>query len=364
MESIRRQLVVPPYVSALHLALGISLLAAGIALVATSPKRPVAVAPDVAVNAASPEPVASKVTATASEASADPAPPPIFFVFRAGTETYMRLADAASAQPKHAAPRLVQDESAQVALAAIADADVPARHRAWLGKEVVVDGACRAKITGFAIASRLTGDPMYAGSAREAWNAASVMELGAPVIAARLDRSDRCIGTFARDAAAAPVAFPQIIKNAQLAQTARSALLASDAARAMQRDWDQAQRDRAERGVGDSWWEHAEITTKILRHPRTGETFVAVHAYRGGECGELTINVWGWYRAAADGSIAPIHVARFDEELNTIDRIVDVDNDGTFELIGRPWLGLDQVLAEADGSELDRAELRFYGCAC
>ncbi len=363
-ESIRRQLVVPPYVSAIHLAVGLGMLAVGIVLVATSsgaPVTPLAPAAEIAEIATPAPPPAPRAAVSASEQPA-PVADEIQLVFRADGASYMRLADlerddaGAIRWPRHAAPRLVKEDAAEVAIAVVRDADVPAVHRAWAGKQVVVDGTCRATVTGFAVVSRLAGDPAYAGLEKAQWDVASVMQSGSQVLAARLDR---CSGTFARDAALAPVVIPEPVRDERLARTARSALLASSAAAEVARSWDELMAAEAE----GAWWDHAELSTRVLRHPRTGATFVAVHAHAELACGGPDVNLWGLYIAAADGTVSPVHETRF-EALHSVERIIDVEGDGELELIGRTWLGDDVVVTGANGAERDRLDMQFYGCPC
>lgn len=361
-ESLRRQVVVPPYVSALYMAVGLGMLATGIVLVAASATQPPPeLAPALELAAAPPSIEAPRAAVAAREAAA-PAADEIKLVFRAGGASYLRLADVerdeagALRWPRHGAPRLVEEEGVEVALAQVRDADVPAILRAWAGRQVVVDGACRATVTGFAVVSRLSGDPAYAGLAKDRWDAASVMASGSSVLAARLDR---CEGAYARDAALAPVVIPEPIRDERLAAIARSALVASPAAAEVKRSWDELKPSDAE----GAWWEHAELSANVLRHPRTGATLVAVHAYAEHGCGGPELNLWGLYRVDADGALAPVHEARLDA-LHSIDRIIDVEGDGELELIGRSWLGGDVVLAGADGAELDRLDVPFYGCPC
>jgi hypothetical protein len=363
-ESIRRQLVVPAYVSAIHMAVGLGMLAAGIALVAASSSPRVAeVAPVVELSeTASPAPVTPPRAAVAASEQAAPIADEIKLVFHAGGASYLRLADLDRDDegrilwPRHAAPRLVQEDSAQVAIAAVDAADVPALHRSWLGRQVVVDGACRAKVTGFAVVSRLVGDPSYAGLAKDVWDVASVMQTGAQLLAARLDG---CRGAFARDAALAPVVVPEPVRDERLARAAESALLASAPAAEVGKSWNEAKPAGAE----GAWWDHAELSTRVLRHPQTRTTFVAVHAHTEQSCGGPDINLWGLYRVGADGTLSPVHERRF-EHLYSIDRIVDVEGDGELELLGRSWLGDDVVLTTAGGRELDRLDMQFYGCPC
>ena len=360
-ESIRRQLVVPPHVSAIHMALGFCMLAAGIALVAASPAGPtVATAPEIELAVPPPAPAPPRVVEAASETQ--PVADEIQLLFRAGGATYMRLADlerdtdGERSLPPHAAPRLLNEDGVHVALAAVRDADVPAFHRAWAGKQVVVDGTCRAAVTGFAIASRLVGSPAYAGLEKEEWDVASVMHAGTAVLAARLDG---CRGTYARDAALPPVVVPEPIRDERLGSVARSALIASAAGAETARRWKEAAGQTPE----GTWWEHAAWKTQVVRHPGTGATFVAVHGSMEHACGGPDVNVWGLYRAAADGTLSPVRELRL-ESLDSIEQLVDVEGDGELELIGRPWLGLDVVLADAGGEVIDQLGMQFYGCPC
>jgi hypothetical protein len=363
-ESIRSQLVVPPHVSAIHLAAGLGLLAAGIALMAGARGAQVAeVAPTVQLaEVTPPAPVSAPRAAVAASEAAAPLADEIKLVFRAGDASYVRLADVerdaagAIVWPRHGAPRLVKQDGSEIAIAAVQGADVPAIHRAWAGREVIVDGTCRATVTGFAVVSRLLGDTAYAGIEQDEWDPAAVMQSGAQVLAARLDR---CSGTFARDAALAPVVIPEPIRDERLAAAARSALIASSAAAETERGWKELGLQDAER----AWWEQAHLSTHVLRHPRTGAVLVAVHIHADFVCGGPDVNVWGLYRAAADGTLTPVHEMRL-EQLRSIERIIDVEGDGELELIGRTWLGDDVVLTTADGRELDRLDMQFYGCPC
>lgn len=360
-ESIRRQLVVPPYVSALHMALGLCMLAAGIALVAASRAKPaVATAPEVALSApAQPLPL-PRVAAAAAETQ--PIADEIKLLFRAGDATYMRLADlehdadGLRRWPAHAAPRLLTEDGVHMIVADVRDADVPAFHRAWAGRGVVVDNTCRAAVTGFAVVSRLVGDPAYAGLEKDTWDVASVKRSGTPVLAARLDG---CRGTYARDAALPPVVVPEPVVDERLAAAARKALIASPAGAETERRWLEAGPQMPE----GTWVSNASFSTNIVRHPRTGAIFVAVHGHIEYGCGGPDVNVWGLYRAGANGALAPIHEKRL-EQLHSIEQIIDIEGDGELELIGRPWLGLDIVIADAGGTAIDQLGMQFYGCPC
>jgi len=142
----------------------------------------------------------------APDAQAAPDPGPLRLVFRTGGATYVELAELqdgddhgdAMAMPRHARPRLSRDRDGVVAsVAAVAVEDLPDGLRSWGDdRRVEVDEVCLAAVTGFAVVSRLVGDAGYAGVGK--WTAAGVLDSGHAVLAARLDR---CVGSFARDAA-------------------------------------------------------------------------------------------------------------------------------------------------------------------
>ncbi|MBA2538561.1 MAG: hypothetical protein H0V17_02910, partial [Deltaproteobacteria bacterium] len=114
--------------------------------------------------------------------------------------------------------------------------------------------------------------------------------------------------------------------------------------------------------AGD-WSDHTDFTTHILRHPKTGVTWVAIHAHTDHGCGGPDINVWGLFRVARDGSLVTVEDRKLDT-LYAIDRIIDVDNDGKLELIGKTWLGTETVLTRANGDEVSRLAMKFHGCPC
>jgi hypothetical protein len=182
-----------------------------------------------------------------------------------------------------------------------------------------------------------------------------VLAEGSVVLAAQLAG---CTGTFARAAELPDVIVPLPIKDKQLAQQARKALIASTPARATQIDFEEYE----QRG---NWWEaeHAQFSTKIVRHPTTGTTWVSIHGHMDRGCGDPEVNVWGLFRVEPDGTLAAVQLRKLGD-LWTIDQLLDIDNDGELEVIGKPWLGLDTVIARGSGEELDRLSLSFFGCPC
>jgi hypothetical protein len=279
-------------------------------------------------------------------------------VFSAGGATYMQLAsldDAEDALPTHGKVRLVSEDYLYSAIASVKAADLPEAHRAWAGKRVKVDNACETTVTGFAIVSRLTGDTGYAGVDTDTWTAANVLDEGSRVLAAQLGG---CTGTYARDAALPSVIIPEQVADGKLAAQAKAALIASRPARDAQLEWldiDQT----------TEWHEHelAKLDTRIVRHPTTGVTWVSVHGSMEHGCGDPEINVWGLFRVQTDGTLAAVQLRKLGD-LWSIDHLIDIDDDGELEMIGKPWLGLDTVVVRGSGEELERLSLAFFGCPC
>lgn len=373
LTSLRREIVKPHRIFVRHLiavGLGCGLMGAGTALVVAAmseePRHELALAP-----AASTElpPSTVPVAVPMVIVTEPPAPEPwraseLAFVFRAGGATYMKLADLANeangsetaeARPRHAAMKLLRSEGEEVAVGNVADRDVPLAHRSWKGKTVVVEGGCKTQVTGFAVVSRLTGGPGYAGLLdADGWTAKQVLSHGSAVLAARLAGCDQ--GDYARDATLGSAIELEPLDNPALVASATQVLLASEPARKTQLEWDSAQAE-------GKWTDRAEIASKVLRHPGTGETWVSVHAKVEGGCGDANANVWGLFRVDDEGKLIATQLRQLGD-LHAIEKLIDVDGDGEPELLGRPWIGLDHVLTRASGQELDRLSLVFYGCPC
>jgi len=280
------------------------------------------------------------------------APPPmasreLLFVFRAGDHTYVKLSED---EPRHGRRVLADDDST---IAEVKPAALPARLRGWEHETLLVDGRCTAHVTGFAVVTRLIGDPGYAGLDTDHWTAATAAEAGASVLAARIDGCDD--GVFARRSSLAPIATLVQIQDDDVAEAARAAFLASDAAHETQVEW--------AKDANDAWTDRAEIAPQVLRHPKTGVVWVAIHTTGDHACGEPSFNVWGLFRVRPDGTIVTVVATRLDT-LWSVDRVIDVDGDGTPELIGTDWLGVETILAHADGTEIKRLKMPFHGCPC
>lgn len=354
-DSLHSEVLVPTHSHLprmLVAALGTGAVGIGLAL-ALAP-RPAAVS----ATAVEPDPEIIPVTIESIEHTEPPRSPALGLVFSADGASYMKLADlggTGDALPAHGAPRLITENYVETAIASVNAADVPAAYRSWADREVVVDNTCRTKVTGFAIVSRLTGDTGYAGTEDKSWTANNVLELGSTVLAAKL--AD-CTGTFARDAALPAVVVPEELQNAALVEQARAAVIASTPAQDAQREW-------LEYEQGGNWYDAADtvFATHVLHHPTTGVTWVSVHAYIQQGCGAPEANVWGLFRVQPDGTLAAVQLRKLGD-LWKIDQLIDIDNDGELELIGKPWLGLDTVVTRASGEELERLPLAFFGCAC
>ncbi len=256
--------------------------------------------------------------------------------------------------PRHGRPRLVTEDGAQIALAEVRREDMPAVHRAWAGRQVVVDGGCHATVVGFAdrlAALRRSGlrgarEGALGRGGRDAGGRA-----GDRRAARRLQRH------VPRDAALAPVAIPEPVRDEKLA-AARQALLASPAAAEVA-------------GLGGAPVDGYRGLVVAARRAVGGCSAPPAHRrdVRGGpRLGRVLLRRAGHQRVGPpsrgpSGALAPVHVVRL-EQLRSIEKIIDVEGDGELELIGRTWPSDDVVLAGADGRALDTLGMHFYGCPC
>ncbi len=287
-------------------------------------------------------------------AAVDPRAHEIALVFTVNKVTYVKLAnlgESGELMPKHGKPKLVNRDGGASVVETVREADMPPALRAWQGRHVVVDGTCEATVTGFAVVAQLSGDAGYAS--RDTWDADSVLESGTPVLAARLDK---CTGTYARDAALSPIIVPVAVEDDELVQAARTQLIASAAAQAVQAKW-------LEQGRAGHWYDDADLKTQVVRHPKTGVTFVSIHGNISEGCGGPEGNVWGLFRASSDRTLVPIEL-RDAGELQTIDKLVDIAGDGELEIIGHPFFGSDTQIARHDGTLIEHFEVPFFGCPC
>lgn len=371
MKPLAPEIIAPPYSSlgrtiAIAIGCGFGGAVLGLVSVMPPPDAPVALALRAPVSIAQP------VQIVANEAAApavDPRAGEVALAFPAGGKTYVKLADiaietedrklAGIALPPHGALRLHDGSEADwrtTAVAPVKLADVPEAYRAWSGRKVTVDGTCQATVTGFAVASRLVGDPAYAGieDDRDRWTAKTAFANGHQMLVAQLDR---CKGRVVRDAALAPVVELEPQTDATAIASAKRALIASSAGNAAAEDW------KASEAKGE--WHSDEATTfdaQVVRHPVTGERFVAMHAMTPFACGGPSFSILGLYRIGADGALAPV-VERSLSDVGKLVRLFDVDGDGALELIGEP-LFEELTLEHVDGRVIDGLSVPFYGCPC
>ena len=295
------------------------------------------------------------VTDTESDTDADAAlpdqlnPEQFSFVIRVAGKSYIRIGE--DDVVPHARPKLIAEDGTYTAIAPVTLAELAEHMRDWSNREIVVEGRCHARVVGFAELAQLTGDPGYAGDDKP-WSAASVMEHGAPRIVARLAG---CEGTWARAASESPVAVGITAEAGPLVAAARVDLFAGELAKQTQDEWRAAKLD------GD-WRTEVPIEALVARHPVTNERWVVLHARRGGGCGDHEVNILAAYRVNDDGTVTRVHARTVD--LDSIQQLVDVDGDGTFEVIGTQSWGLNRTFIDLHGNSLSTLPLQFYGCPC
>lgn len=372
---LRPQIAAPTHVARLT-ALGIAFAGAGLFAVAKPALETPAQqgTPTIAMAAIS-DPIALDVP-MASQTEEPPATKlgsrTAAMVFTAQGSTWMKIENVAvlgettdsegvprAAMPKHGPIRYTREDWVETAIAPLDLADVPAESRERLGDKIIVDGTCTAYITGFAIVSRLTGSPGYAGDDTSSeWNANSVMRYGEPMIAAKLDR---CDGTLARDGALPPAATAKRWKDVdeKLVERAKAEMIGSAKGRAAATEW-RAHYEQGE-ATRSTWQDSADWKIDMFVHPTTHETWLSLHAHTHDGCGAPYVNQWGLYRVEADGTLTSMDVDLGDIE--EIEQLIDVDNDGMWEVVGKEWLGETRI-NDAKGTMLDRLQRPFYGCPC
>jgi hypothetical protein len=264
--------------------------------------------------------------------------------------------------PGHAPPALVRMDGLPVAAVAAVQAEALsadlASFRAWQGREVLVDSACRARVTGFALVARVYAEDLLYEEQEQHLSAAALAraifdDMGHLVLAARLDG---CIGSYAQPAERPPAIQASELESHPAAAAAAAKLRQSKAGRAAQRTWRENDYER-------TWWRDAEVITQIVQHPRTRETFLSVHMLSDVECGGLEIHLWGLYRVDSRDQLEPL-VQRQLDNIHELETFVDIDGDGRFELLASSLWGMDTFLLVADGSRKAMLHVPFFGCQC
>jgi len=280
------------------------------------------------------------------------APPPpvtdVQMLFTVGGDTYVAL-DYGDI-PKHGKAELVEDADTTVALARVST------KTAWTNRTMIVDGTCEATLTDFAVIARVAGLARDAPGDLTAWSPKSVMEYGNPVLAAKIDG---CTGLFARDASLPAITvLPDTTAGGgseRLAEQALKLLTTSDLSKAAQDAWREASHE-------GNWWEDddAKIETRIVRHPRSGDVFVVVHAYRFNDCGEVGGNLVGTYRVEASGKLTSAKVDS--SAMDSLEGVIDLENDNELELVGKSkW---DSFIDRMNGDSAATIGPSTYGCGC
>lgn len=265
--------------------------------------------------------LASLATRTPHE-SPTPEPPEVRLVIPMAGVTHLQLGDASAI--RRGAAALVAGDGEAAVIERVASEDVPPALRALLGTAFTT-GACTGVVAGFAVVTRLAGDRSYAEDPGDGWDVASVRRHGQATLAARLDRP--CRGEVAwRLGRAAPVIGVEVALAPELDRAARA-----------------------------SFPDREDLIVRAVQHPTTGATVVTVQARSGG-CGDPSVNQWAMFRVVA-GALVAERVTSFDDEFG-VDGLIDLDGDGTFELLGY------NVLARATGEVIERVETPFYGCPC
>jgi hypothetical protein len=263
--------------------------------------------------------------------------------------------------PAHAPPVLVRVEGMPAAaVAAVKTVDLPASIAAWQGREVLVDGVCRARVTGIDLVARVYSEDLAYDAEQQQLSDTAVARMifddaGHLVLAARLDA---CQGTYAQPADVTAAAIPaRLLDSHPAVPAALRALHHSAPGRVAQRMW-------RENDYEGTWWQDADVTTHVLQHPRTGEVFLSVHAQVDVECGGLEISLWGMYRVTGDpAGIEPLTERRLDN-VRELQTFLDIDGDGRFEMLAASRWGMDTFLLGADGGREAMLHLPYVGCQC
>jgi hypothetical protein len=295
----------------------------------------------------------------AAAAPVTPPPGPRFgFVFEVSGTSYLALAslDGETAKiPAHATPELIAHDNWMIdVVAAVRPDDVAAEHRGWIGRSVIVEGGCRATAQGYAVVSRLGGDVSYASGDEREWTRDLAWESGEKLLAVRLDG---CHAGFGRDAAHGPVLEAVTVDDVGAVNTAIDDFLASQEAAAAQAKY------ASDGGEGEFSEQPGVMTSRAVRHPSTGVTWVSIFAHHFEECGGPAVDLLALYRVEPKGKVVRVHVGSL-ENVSALERLVDVDGDGQFEVIVRDWMGTSQELRDLGGKVVQRLGMAFYGCPC
>jgi len=273
-------------------------------------------------------------------------PAQLAFVIHAD-DSYVRLADDPGV--RHGKYRLVEESTA---VAAVRPADLPLELRAWQGREVLVDGACRAKITGFVMLARADGWPDFDGDGPAKWTAPRVASAGLPVLAGRLSACKAGLWAQAADQKPVMTTIP-LDADRLLEFNARADLFGTAFADDLQQQWHDA-------GLQGDWRLEVPITTRIVEQASTKQRHVVLHAVRQGGCGDFDVGVIAVYRVRSDGTVERVTI--YHSGLHAIEEVIE--KDGQLMFIGNSGITSYHRLEDLTGAEKLADEYPFVGCPC
>ena len=278
------------------------------------------------------------------------------FVIDVDDATWMILDVDPTSIDTHRAPHLAAGEYASDTVALLRDRDLTSELRGWRGQDVIVDGTCTDTLHDFALITQVTGDPVYADDTTHPhWTTKTIEANGTHFVAAKLSH---CTGKYARAASApAAVPFPEVAAP-ELEQRAVTALKTSPTGLAVRAQI-------AEQYSGSekiNFDEATQVETKVARDPRTGATWIAVHAHADFMCGGPEINFFGLYRVT-EGELVTVREIQ-SPDLAGVDALVDLDGDGVPELLGNGWITPNRAFYNQDLAPIVSYEIPFFGCPC
>jgi hypothetical protein len=281
--------------------------------------------------------------------------------FSAGGNAYIQLNGTSSNMPGHGAARYVPEDYAEDVGTAIAPVTggVDESLTAWIGKSVIVDGTCEAKVVALELVTRGSGSFDYMGvelneNSSDDTKATALLKNGHVVLAGRLDGCTVNLG-YARAAELAKSLNGIEINSKPLVEKAQNTLQRSAMVKAKQK----ALLENDDVSEEESF---AEFSSHVFRHPQTGTTIVSVHMMSWLGCGYDGINVWGLYEVVDGSQLDELSLIELTDTVH-IDHAVDIDADGTFEFMGREILS-GRRLIDSTGEVLNTLVEPFYGCPC
>jgi hypothetical protein len=274
------------------------------------------------------------------------------FMFRADGVDYLRLSTEDRAA-RHGHVKLIADDWSVTAIAPVDASALPEQYRGWVGKTVLVEGRCKARVTGFAEVSRVSGSPPYddrqGNDEPSKWTVEAAREDNV-TLAARVEGCGQGLWARAESSPAAPVA--RSVEEPALASAAKSVLVARTADDPIQKSWTEGG------GEGD-WRDAAQVTTKVFEHGSTGERWVIARAYKEGGCGDSHLDQAYVFRADDNGALRKVAELSFGDDIHSV---VDLDHDGQPEFVlGN---GDSGTMVDLAGTYHQSIHIAFHGCGC